>query len=812
MLSSAWNASLIVTILEWIMQNGRQSFDAQEYFSEWRKTEEMKKRLTALAMVLVLLMSGCQNTTESLTGETVPITEIAEEKNQEASAMGRYVESVTDLSDMVMVPQTIRRLSDGTIVILDSCALKVVSHDNGETWEQEPVIGLNEDFEQENYIMDMNISPDGTIVIAYSPSVEEDVESDFDAHYMLISLDGTQCAFTMELAADELYVRRFFFDEAGVLYATVLGGNSIYEINIQDGSSRRFLSLENCPRILQFQGNTMIITTEEGILFYDRNQQQYLADTVVNDFVKEQYGILEDYGNYFAQYLFTDQEGAVYIGGSKGLHRHIIGGTTVEQVIDGKLSSFSDPSHGIEGIIALDSQEFMALFSDAKVVKFTYDPDVPTVPNEKLTVYSLQSNETIQQAISMYQVSHPERYIEYEIGRGEDNSITREDALKKLNTQLMSGEGPDILVLNDMPVDSYMEKGILLDISDTIQEIEGAEGLFTNLIEPFYEGNALYMVPCEIQLPVVSGQKEKVTQMSDLTATATVIEQIQRENPEREILSVYSEKGIMKLFSMVSAPAWKQEDGTLDTAAIQEFLTQTKRIYDAQMKNASADKIEWYVNLNDMRFPASFGMTYEDSDWILYINALNYIAGELKLNWGTVKYPYDYAEVASIAKAAGFEDTVLLPAKGQCSDVYIPKTLVGINASSAYTDASRQFLEAILGSEIQTMLHNGFPVNRTAYEAVFTPNPDYVDENNLYGSIVMSNEDGLTVDMNVYWPDDAQIQTITEWMTSARVPYLYDNVLEEAVYDAGADYFQGMLSLEETIEEIEEKVAIYAAE
>ena len=40
-------------------------------------------------------------------------------------------------------------------------------------------------------------------------------------------------------------------------------------------------------------------------------------------------------------------------------------------------------------------------------------------------------------------------YINYEIGMDGDG-VTREDALKKLNTKLLSGEGPDVIILDGM--------------------------------------------------------------------------------------------------------------------------------------------------------------------------------------------------------------------------------------------------------------------------------------------------------------------------------------------------------------------------
>ena len=51
---------------------------------------------------------------------------------------------------------------------------------------------------------------------------------------------------------------------------------------------------------------------------------------------------------------------------------------------------------------------------------------------------------------------------------GEDG-VTAEDAVKALNTELLAGNVPDVLVLDGLPADSYIEKGILADISEVVQ-------------------------------------------------------------------------------------------------------------------------------------------------------------------------------------------------------------------------------------------------------------------------------------------------------------------------------------------------------
>ncbi len=51
---------------------------------------------------------------------------------------------------------------------------------------------------------------------------------------------------------------------------------------------------------------------------------------------------------------------------------------------------------------------------------------------------------------------------------GED-SVTVSDALRTLNTDIMAGKGPDVLILDGMPVENYIQKGLLEDITDTVE-------------------------------------------------------------------------------------------------------------------------------------------------------------------------------------------------------------------------------------------------------------------------------------------------------------------------------------------------------
>ncbi len=112
-----------------------------------------------------------------------------------------------------------------------------------------------------------------------------------------------------------------------------------------------------------------------------------------------------------------------------------------------------------------------------------------------------------------------------------DESVTREDALKKLNTELLSGSGPDILILDGINIDVYAEKGVLTDLSDVVKEADSKGGLYTNLIAPFYQGEQLYALPVQFGIPVLAGHETAVRNITDYTTFADMTERARKEYP-----------------------------------------------------------------------------------------------------------------------------------------------------------------------------------------------------------------------------------------------------------------------------------------
>ncbi len=783
-----------------------------------KKVKIRFQKIISLTMALVMLavmISGCSQKQEAEGNKTAAEDQgddgsdtLASGESDENTAMGRYAEEEIDMSHNLVKINSLNRLSDGSLSIMDSYAGLWISKDNGASWDLESVPYFNELFEKEIYIMDVKQSSDGTLGIIHDDLTGSD---ELDTCCVLVKPDGEVIQVELSVTEEDLYPSSIWISDSGRYFVTTVGSN-IYEI-FEDGSSELFLTVEGRPELISFQDDIMFIDGYDysEILLYDITKKEYIEDRVLAEFVQDYYGNRSFNGtSFYDLYFFPGEEHVIYLAGEKGLHRHVIGGSAVEQLIDGNLSRLGNPAYGLVGMILLENAEFLAVFNSGKLIRFTYDPNIPSMPSETLKVYSLEESSVLRQAISAYQVANPEVYVEYEVGMEEGSSITRDDALKKLNTKIVSGEGPDVLMMDGLSIDSYVEKGALLNLDEFIEDLCKEEEYYTNMIDALRVDGSAYVIPGQIWLPVVLGKEQYVSQIKDLESMADVIEQMREDMPDKDLLGMISEKEIMKAFAISSAPAWKTGEGKINQEAVKEFLIQTKRIYDAQMDSLDESFINEHNQINEYR------ITEWGENWIYHLlfysaDGLSYVGGLTQLSFGITAYPYGYYDLTSAAKVKGFEDTMLQRMNGQSSNVYLPRNMMGINAASERTEQAEKFLKLFLSREVQSSLGD-YSINKEALDQLFIPDQDLAGDDGLYGSIAMSNPDGLMISMNIYVASEEEIDDFKSWMETADTPYIEDSNLEETVFEEGSQFILGYQSLDEAVDAIEQRLALQMAE
>lgn len=806
----------------------------------------IKSRLLCTALAVVMLLAGCGQPEAGMEAENKKPSgaaaeeEAAPDKDDKSKAMGRYVETALELPEEAAGrPGGIVRMNDGSLKIFVYETGFLVSKDEGAIWNADRPDWLERLEKEKAYIMDVALSKDGAAAVTFIPEIDdgedtakengqdsekeaaEDAEEEAQesgtsgqenglwtlrTKHLLAAADGTETILEIS-GTDEGYFNKLRYSDDGRLFGLSIDGK-IYAVDAQDGSARELAGLTAGVRDMVIGENFLVYSCRNGIRLYDMQKEEELEDNALDEFVRGQLGGRIDYSaeGVVPVAMLLEQDSVLYLICAGGIFRHVIGGSAVEQAADGAINTLGDPTFSIVGASTLPDDRFLVLSPDGRLILYSYDPDMPAVPEVQIKAYSLNESAVLKQAITKYQNMHPESYVQYEIGMADGTSMTRDDALKKLNTEIMAGHGPDLLLLDDMPLSSYMEKGILLDLTPYLKDVE--KGLLPGIAGSFRTDAGLLAIPTEFMIPLIAGDEKDIVKVTDLSSLASLMEELRSGQPQGEILGLSSEEELLHMLLPVCVPAWKDESGKIREEALKEFLTLSKRIWEAESAGISVEekREEYETSVNgfaDYSYPG--GMKAVDQAIWARLNFWE--RGKQKLVSGMLNNEWNFITISSVFRQSGRENEDFTVWNGQASHTFQPKTIAGINAMSSQPDAAGELIRMMLGEEEMAWYEN-FPVSRSALNNVFTNT--YSDSEDV-GSTGASDENGIFT-LQLYYPDKAQIARIKEIMEEADTPYLIDSVLEDAVYEIGRKALAGEKSVEDAVRQIIDQTAIYMAE
>ena len=805
----------------------------------WRRAAAL-----GLAGVMALSLAGCGG--KGGGGGTGGTTTKTGELPGDAVAMGRYVETMLDVDTGEI--KDLKELSDGRLVLLeDGAEGRWVSEDGGATWKPDQLPGWY-NLLMDYYVYDMKAAPDGGVAVlcksyggmswASGESEAEDGEEASEAEdetaddtdknsshdetgetenkICFIPAQGETQWFDVPASEYEVPACLCLSEDGSRLFVAGYD-QKIYEIDRESGDAKLFVTSDITPNMFCVWENYMAVKNERsGVVLYALDTAERIEDDVITDFVNKNCAVNKQVAKSTYS-IFPAEEAGIYLVCNKGVYRHVIGGTVMEQVINGGLSSLSDPMKHVVKMIRVGEEGFLAAFSEGKVSAFAYDPSVSTVPSQTFTAYSLTENDILRQAIIRYQGEHPDIYVEYKVGMDEEGSTTREDAVKKLNTEIMAGKGPDFLILDGLPVNSYMEKGVLADLTPYLAELEKEEKILPNIKESFRADGKICMIPAAFTVSMYMTDKENMTDVSDLSSLADMMEKLRSENPGKGIMETYSKDMILDALMPVSAPLWFTEAGQLNTEELSGYLEQTKRIYDACMENLDEEVLQRYLDRAEYGVNSSDEVSaYND----LQGGGMQIIAGNEKVALGELKNAYNYAFMKSVNKPGNGENgrscqMTLTP--GNVKDSFRPYALMGVNVASGQAELAGALLRETLSKDMQSLIYPvGFPVNeaglQTYLETLGGRLPDWAGPGTSYGGSSLTGEDGMMIYMSMYAPTEQETKELFDLLSFVHTPYLVDAVVEDAVREAGKYYMEERCGLEEAVELVKEKLEIYMSE
>lgn len=733
-------------------------------------------------------------------------------------AMGRYMETAYELPREINRNGGLNRLADGSWTIISYGSGLYRSVNEGKSWQQEDTVWYP--MLENVYCLDAVMGPDGTVAASCSGEMSElvreaygqPVEDDWEGNYCVFGMPGgtvkiVDFGFTQE---DGSCISSFCFKEDGRLFASDISGR-VYEVNVENASLKELFMAERAVGYMDFYGSVLLAVGYDRLYQYDLSRDVLLAqDETVDAFIQQTLtdGSVAYTGGGYPLIVFGgEDENTIYIACEDGLYRHALGGSVMEQVIDGALSSLGDASSVIYNGELLEGQEFLIMFNPSVgVIQYTFDESIPSMPDKEIRIYSLEENASVRQAVTAYKKEHTDMYVRYEVGMEGESGITAEDALKKLNTQILAGKGPDVLILDGLPLNTYIEKGLLLDMSSLFDRMDGRESLFSNLVDSFTdESGAIYAMPMCVQVPLLAGNESVIDNMDDLGSFADAMEELRTEIPAGGLLGICDAETLLRLFGMVSSPAWVDADGQMDASAVKEFLEQMKRIYEAELSGVISEQAA--VLEEEDALLAQYGIDVQDSKMEVCQNVLNIPRGYAALACGYVDgIQLCLDNVTSAAyEVEGLSYRLF---GGQAGRVFLPKALVGISAGSGQPEEAEEFVQKMFSEETQENMYEGFPVNRAAFEGEFS----FMEDHSYNGSMLLQKSDGSEMELTLYWPTDEEEQSFREYVEALDTPALTGSYLCELVYETGKRVLEDEISAEDGTAEIVKRAAIYLAE
>ncbi len=731
-----------------------------------------KMQSILLAIVLIWGIAGCG----------------FEEKEKEETALGRYVEEAVELP-VQNVTYTSLVQKEAFIRLVDRNGQDLISADGGRSFQSEENATVEYAENIAPTLLTMMENAEGDRLL----SIYEDMQSYV---HMFFSRDG-QYTLLDSFSASDVLNYSVSYDGSFI----ILQDKNVYWLDTSLGECRFIFESQGYPYSAASDGKLLYVVEETGVWIFDMESREMKPqDTLLNDFIvkaEEDY-LLYPYGECLC--ILTRE----------GLYLYEVYSENMTRVIDGSLCGIGDITKKYVGMAVMESSneaEFLIYYSDGTLQRYVYDGTLSAEPENMLRVYGIYEDGNIRQLITAFQKAYPEIGVKYEIGIDSDNGITQEDALKNLSTEIATGNGPDILLMDYLPYEAYLEKGALMELGEIRSGIEESE-YFLNVMDGFFTDSGLYTIPLTFVIPVIGGEVSKLD-MRSLWELADLLEEIRGEKPDGSIFSFVDAKGALKLLSQSSMGVWVSEDGTLNRELVKEFLTQAKRIYDAQMAGFSGEEPQkqytswsWGTGENlFVRYFDSYGVRDAAEDAILEFPGQPFYAGYLSDSKDDI--PYFLGQLKYLE-----EDYALMP--GQNYGTALPSTLISVSNTSGKKEEAKLFVEYAISEAFQrTAFLNGIPINKRAY-ALREICPH--DTRLMYSLLMYPQKEGDYEIIEIYWPNDLDFYLFDAKVDRITGINYCDPRVYEAVMEYGEAALKGEVSIEEALKNIEKRVQLYLAE
>ena len=507
---------------------------------------------------------------------------------------------------------------------------------------------------------------------------------------------------------------------------------------------------------LRVSGNQIYITDRTSSYVQNYNAEQQVFETPIALEIDNSVRIFSD-------------EDDVYLGCPKGIFRTKKGGEEFQKILDAGTYHFARENIILLKFFVCGDAFYFVYGEDGGSIKKYVPAEEGDEPDQSLTVYSLQNNDVILDMISEFQNKYPDIEIIYETGEGAEGSVTIADRIRALNARILAGDGPDVFVLDGLPTESYIKKGILADLMPTLADRK--EDLVPGILSAYTTEEKVYMLPLRFSVTVfvTSGQE------SSVYSTLEALVEYSEEN-NGIMQGGYSYADLVEMLYYNYRPDMISKDGVVKKESLKIFLEQTKRFCESEGISGTTDHSRTYLQ------------GYSGANDLLYGNA--------KFMFVLVNGGSELAELPSIVK---YKNGEIVGNNG----VFFPSAMLGVNSMSKKKDLAYLFFQFAISNEVQKrhIFFSGYPIDVKVLDKF---------ANTDLSHIVVAGGNNGELDFSYFTKEEsAQMIGIAK---NVSTPFTVNASVWQIIENESVEYLKGEKGLEECVDVIASRVQLYLYE
>lgn len=790
-----------------------QVFQSIFYYME-RVIHNMKnfsKKSAGLFLIIVaFLLSACSKPGQGADSTKADLLEDGSSQGQKA--MGRYVETQLPLPETLKSILGFHSYKNGDLGILcftfskEASLQFFISKDHGKSWDSQTPAWLTELlYSHQNYDSIMPAwDKNDSMFLAYTLSPADAPYGSSTGQIASVNEDGS---LTIRFEDVDLYNTE---DGSGATSFHIADNGdfifgchfSILHLDGSTGKIRHTFLPKYGDTLYNYTTteDTLVVSDGSHIVLYSLEDSQMEEDIPLSDgsvlktdSSSSSHGNMEfGNSNINQRVIAQDEKGKLFFADANGIFQFPLDNSMLEKIVDGSLNSLGTPAFYKSNLV-INPDGFLVLgyiendYSYA-LYSYAYDPDTPTVPDTELTIYSLTDNPTIRQAAGIFQMQNPEVYVNYQVGMSDSSGTTASDALRSLTTQLLAGDGPDLLVLDGLPVTSYIEKGVLMDLSESFQQDVNGGSLFRNVAEAYLQKNgALYAIPARFHVPLMLGAKE-IQSIDSLSALVSWCSS-QEEFYDHPLAYTSPRLLLEEFYPLCEAELIKE--GSLDKTCLASFLSDIKAIQDL--------KTSAYTFEDDGTTESQINFDF---------NSLLWLNNGISLNIGTI---HSLTDTFAAYQALEEKEGILAPLLHK--NVFLPSTILGITSGSPQKDTAKKFIRCTLSYDVLKYdLGDGLPTSMETFEKALAGYTEG-DRFSYYGMGYRDrNGQEVSAQLNIFYPKTSSLTDLSALLQTLTPVSYVDPAILKIIKEESQSYFNGKAELSAVLDGISRKVNLYMQE